>query len=111
MYVLNTLAENPALLVAAIYVALSLSTFTLYYFDKSAARSGRRRIRERTLHIFSVLGGWPGALAGQQLFRHKTRKQPFRFLFWCSVCVNLVIVGWFYVGDISTLASWINETL
>ncbi|WP_251269312.1 DUF1294 domain-containing protein, partial [Enterobacter hormaechei] len=39
--------------------------------------------------LYGVVGGWPGAILGQQLFRHKTQKQPFKTWFWISVVVSL----------------------
>ncbi|EMB4892606.1 DUF1294 domain-containing protein, partial [Salmonella enterica] len=38
-----------------------------------------------------VVGGWPGAIVGQQLFRHKTQKQPFKTYFIVSVIVSIVV--------------------
>ena len=51
----------------------NLLTFLIYGGDKLAARKGWRRVPEATLLLFGALGGWLGALAAQQLFRHKTR--------------------------------------
>ena len=67
---------------------LSIITFAAYGFDKLAARRGSGRISERALHLLSLCGGWPGALAGQLLFRHKTRKTSFQLCFWLTVLVN-----------------------
>jgi len=67
---------------------LSLTTFVAYGCDKLASRRGEKRISERTLHLLSMCGGWPGALAGQMLFRHKTRKPSFQFCFWLTVLIN-----------------------
>lgn len=76
------------------YGAASLSLFALYGLDKSAARRGRRRVPENSLHMLALLGGWPGALAGQWAFRHKTRKQPFRAIFVVTIVLNCTaIVG------------------
>lgn len=66
-----------SLLVLSAYLALSAVTFLAYALDKSAATSGRWRTAEQTLHLFSLLGGWPGALVAQQILRHKTSKQSF----------------------------------
>jgi len=55
----------------------SIVAFGAFGVDKSLARRGARRIRERTLHLISLLGGWPGALAGRALFRHKTIDRRF----------------------------------
>jgi uncharacterized membrane protein YsdA (DUF1294 family) len=41
------------------------------------AEAGRSRISEENLLSLAFIGGTPGAYAGRQLFRHKTRKQPF----------------------------------
>ena len=71
------------------YLGLSLVAFLLYAVDKSAAKSGRRRTPENTLHFFSLAGGWPGALVAQQLLRHKTSKQSFVYAFWLTVLVNV----------------------
>lgn len=68
---------------------LSLITFALYACDKSAAAAGQERISERTLQLLALAGGWPGALLGQRLLRHKTRKTAFQLLFWLCVAGNL----------------------
>jgi uncharacterized membrane protein YsdA (DUF1294 family) len=70
------------------YLAVSLATFAVYAFDKRAACNGRWRTPERTLHLLSVAGGWPGAMLAQKLLHHKTRKQPFQYLFAATVIVN-----------------------
>ena len=44
---------------------------------------------EATLLVFGLIGGWPGAIIGQQLFRHKTQKQPFKTYFIVSVIVSI----------------------
>ncbi|EPA4760382.1 DUF1294 domain-containing protein, partial [Salmonella enterica subsp. enterica serovar Kentucky] len=59
--------------------------------DKTAARKTWRRVPESTLLVFGVVGGWPGAIVGQQLFRHKTQKQPFKTYFIVSVIVSIVV--------------------
>ena len=74
--------------IAAAYLSLGIITFAVYAWDKAAARRGAWRVPEATLHVLAVLGGWPGALAAQQVLRHKTRKQPFRTVFWFTVGLN-----------------------
>lgn len=78
------------------YLVMSVVAFVAYGIDKRAARDGGRRISEATLLMMGLLGGWPGALLAQRHFRHKTRKQPFRTLFWLSVVANVALVaaGW-----------------
>ncbi len=78
--------------VAAVAVT-SLMTFAAYGLDKRRARRQGRRIPERTLHLLALLGGWPGALAGQRVFRHKTQKLGFRVVFWLVVVLHVGVVG------------------
>ena len=77
---------------AVIYFLLSLYTFTMYAIDKSAARRGTRRTRERTLHLLALAGGWPGALAAHKILRHKSSKHSFQLMFWITVAANCAVV-------------------
>ncbi|RUM05801.1 DUF1294 domain-containing protein [Rhizobium chutanense] len=63
---------------AALFLALNLIVFSVYFLDKRAARQGGWRISERTLLTLALIGGSLGAVAAQQILRHKTRKEPFR---------------------------------
>lgn len=74
--------------VPALYLAVSVAAFTVYAFDKSAARNDRWRTPERTLHLLSLLCGWPGAVMAQRLLHHKTKKRSFRITFWGTVIAN-----------------------
>jgi len=85
--------------VAAAYAAMSAVTFVAYGLDKAAARRGGRRTPEATLHVLSLAGGWPGALAAQAAFRHKTVKRPFRGIFWTTVAANLAALTWLLVAS------------
>jgi uncharacterized membrane protein YsdA (DUF1294 family) len=81
------------------YLAMSAVAFVTYAFDKAAAQGRRRRIRESTLHLLALLGGWPGALLGQRVCRHKSRKRPFQAMFWTTVVVNGAVLAWMaYAG-------------
>lgn len=81
-------------IVPAIYVVVSIMAFLAYGFDKSAARRNAWRTQESTLHLFALLGGWPGALAAQRLLRHKSAKTSFQVVFWASVALNCGALGW-----------------
>ena len=74
-----------------LFAVLGMSVVALgfYLHDKGAAARGEQRVPENTLHLLSLLGGWPGALIGQGLFRHKTSKQSFQFVFWLTVVLNI----------------------
>ena len=91
---------------------VSLLTFIVYTMDKSAAKKGNWRIKESTLHLLSLVGGWPGALIAQQILRHKSIKQPFRFIFWLTVFLNVsLLIGSFMVVDMNALPAWISGTV
>ncbi|WP_049006951.1 DUF1294 domain-containing protein [Enterobacter cloacae] len=72
---------------------INVLTMVMYGADKMAARKGMRRVPEATLLVFGVTGGWPGAILGQQLFRHKTQKQPFKTYFFISVIVSITVMA------------------
>ncbi|HUG19663.1 MAG TPA: cold shock and DUF1294 domain-containing protein [Planctomycetaceae bacterium] len=71
-----------------LYLLLSLITLLVYSKDKSAAQNNRWRTSEKSLQVLALVGGWPGALLGQNLFRHKNRKLEFQIVFWFVVWVN-----------------------
>ncbi|EGU0351487.1 DUF1294 domain-containing protein [Salmonella enterica] len=77
--------------VAMWFLLANVLTLAIYGIDKTAARKTWRRVPESTLLVFGVVGGWPGAIVGQQLFRHKTQKQPFKTYFIVSVIVSILV--------------------
>jgi uncharacterized membrane protein YsdA (DUF1294 family) len=70
--------------------------FILFGFDKWRAGRGGRRIPESTLWWMSALGGWPGALLGIIVFRHKSAKPSFLLKFAAALLVwaALVVAVW-----------------
>ena len=71
-----------------LYLVGSGVAFIAYAWDKSSARNNRWRTPESTLHLFGLLGGWPGALIAQKTLRHKSSKQSFQVTFWGTVALN-----------------------
>ena len=98
-YVANHWQVQPVVL--AIYVLVSILAFFAYAFDKSAAQRGRWRTPERTLHLFGLACGWPGALLAQQLLRHKSSKPDFVAAFWGTVLLNVAGFIGLHVGLIA----------
>lgn len=74
------------------YAVASMATLGLYGWDKYQAVHQGRRIPERTLHLLELLGGWPGGLVGQFLFRHKLSKGRYLLVFWSIVVIHAL--GW-----------------
>ena len=93
------LADRIVLPLAAFYLAASILSYLAYLFDKRAAGSGASRVSESTLHLYDLLGGWPGALIAQQQFRHKTIKRSFQIMFWAAVALNLAGLWWLLSSD------------
>jgi len=75
-----------------IYAVASVVAFIAYGLDKRAALRGRWRVPEASLHLIELLGGFPGALLGQQVFRHKRRKARYMIIFWLIVALHAA--GW-----------------
>ena len=99
------------LLVPIYYLVLSLVSFIAYAIDKWAALHNRWRTAERTLNLLALIGGWPGALIGQQVFRHKTQKESFRREFWGAVLLNCAAFVWVHTKDGRALLQEIVEAI
>ena len=85
------------LLRGLVLLFISLMNAASYWFyaqDKEAAQLGGRRVPEQTLHILAFLGGWPAAWLAQQKLRHKTQKQPFKKVYFCTIALNLLLILW-----------------
>ena len=76
------------------YALMSVLTFALYSQDKWAAKHGRWRVAEKNLQTMALLGGWPGAVLGQQWLRHKSSKTEFQLQFWLLVFVHIAVMLW-----------------
>lgn len=61
---------------------INLLAFAAMAADKRRAGLGAWRLSERSLLALAAIGGSLGAIAAQQLLRHKTRKQPFATILW-----------------------------
>jgi uncharacterized membrane protein YsdA (DUF1294 family)/cold shock CspA family protein len=75
-------------------LALSITAFFIYGFDKSQAQRGGLRVPEAILHTLSLLGGSPGAFVAMRVFHHKTSKRSFQAVFWVIVAVQLGILAY-----------------
>lgn len=77
-----------------LYAIMSIVAFLFYAKDKNAAEWGKWRTSESTLHILSLLGGWPGANIAQSFLRHKSKKISFRVTYWATVAANCGALYW-----------------
>lgn len=70
-------------------VVINAVGFVAFGWDKYCAESGMYRLPERTLLLIAAIGGAAGSIAGQRLFRHKTRKEPFRTYLNITILINV----------------------
>jgi uncharacterized membrane protein YsdA (DUF1294 family) len=89
----------PIQVILMLYFGASALTVAAYGLDKRRALRQRRRISERSLHLLELLGGWPGGLIGQMLFRHKRRKLRYMAVFWLIVLLHLAGWTWYWISS------------
>ena len=83
-------------LILGVIAMINLIAFVNHGLDKRAAIRGARRTPEARLHLWELMGGWPGALLAMILFRHKIRKPSYLLVY------GLIAVTW--IGAIIWLA-------
>jgi uncharacterized membrane protein YsdA (DUF1294 family) len=84
-----------ALSIMGLLAVVNAAAFVLFMLDKHLASEGMRRIPESTLLLVALIGGSAGAIAGQQYWRHKTRKEPFRTMLFGIAIVHAMLLAWF----------------
>ena len=77
--------------VLSLLLAANILALLVYGFDKRQAMRGASRISEGALILLAILGG-VGAWIGCEVYRHKTRKQPFRSYLFIAVALHLLLV-------------------
>ena len=70
-------------------VAINAVTYLMYAWDKHRAKKGQRRISERELLGWALVGGTPAAFFAMRRFRHKTQKTSFRLWFWLILALQV----------------------
>lgn len=79
---------------AVLYLLLITSfTFMLYAWDKAQAKRHGARVPEFVLLLAGFAGGTLGAILGQRMLRHKTKKLSFQLKFWGLTLVQLVLIA------------------
>ena len=58
------------------------------WFDKRSAVADGSRVPEATLHLFELMGGWPGSFIAQRALRHKIFKKSYQWIFWPIVAIH-----------------------
>ena len=84
--------------IAMIWLAsMSLISFVLMGCDKLKAKQHKRRISEKCLFGFALLGGAVGGSVGMYLFRHKTKHWYFKLFFPLFALLQLGALWYFFM--------------
>lgn len=71
-----------------VYFIISLLTLVIYGIDKFLAKAEWTRVPERWFHTLALIGGFPGAWVGMQLFHHKTNNPKFRWVMLAALLLH-----------------------
>ena len=81
------------LIALAVLAALNIMSFSLMAWDKRCARTGRRRIPEKTLFLAAGCFGALGGVIGMFACRHKTRHWYFRVFFLIMLIAQIALLA------------------
>lgn len=82
------------------FVGINVVTFFVYGYDKMMATAGRRRVPEKKLWLFALVGGSLGAMIAMEYFRHKTKKMSFYSLLLLIFLAQALLIFFLVLGDI-----------
>jgi uncharacterized membrane protein YsdA (DUF1294 family)/cold shock CspA family protein len=95
LFVVNSVREGKLpFAVLGLYLMASSLAFVFYKRDKAMAITHQRKIPENTLHLWSLIGGWPGAALAEKLVHHKSRKRSFQIVYWITIALNGIVFFW-----------------
>ena len=99
--IIEFLTANPLFGYPILVLVMSVVTFLTYGWDKYQAKNNGWRVSEKQLHTMAFLGGWPGAMLGQNYFRHKTQKTEFKFMNWAAIALHVCLIGAYIYSKLS----------
>ncbi|KAF2071213.1 hypothetical protein CYY_007465 [Polysphondylium violaceum] len=77
--------------------AVNVGAAGLFYYDKQQAIAHKWRVRESTLQLTALFGGWIGGLYAMQTFKHKRAKQSFKNVYFAAIGGNLAMIAGSFV--------------
>ncbi len=86
---METATQQLVLFVTVALLAVNLGSVIAVWWDKHRARKGGWRVKERTLLVWALVGGWPGGIWAMRRFRHKTSKHSFIAKYILAVVLNI----------------------
>jgi uncharacterized membrane protein YsdA (DUF1294 family) len=60
-------------------IGINAWSFFIMGYDKLKAKQKKRRIPERQLFLYAIIGGSIGAFVGMRVYRHKTKHPSFQY--------------------------------
>ncbi len=78
------------------FIIINILAFFLMGIDKKKAQMGAWRIPEKTMFFSAIIGGSVGAIAGMQLFRHKTKHITFVIGMPVILIVQLILAAAYF---------------
>jgi len=95
-------AQHPVIVLIVFFALINAFTWYLFWVDKQRAIRRQWRVQESVLLFLAFLGGTIGAFAARNVFRHKTRKQPF--------VAHLYRILFFQIAGAVAVAIWLFRT-
>ncbi|CAM2856862.1 DUF1294 domain-containing protein [Flavobacterium frigoris] len=81
------------------FLIVNVIAFVLIAYDKYLAKNQKKRIPEKTLLTFVLIGGTIGSALAMLIFRHKTAKRSYLLKFWALLVMQVVFLfAYFYFG-------------
>lgn len=91
-----------ALMLGCVYLGIvNIVTFVICAIDKRRAGRGASRVPESTLLGLALVGGALGALLAMLSVRHKTQKWYFMYTVPVMLAVQIALVAWAFIEQIS----------
>lgn len=79
-------------------IAVNIMAFTVCAFDKNLAKRRKRRISEKTLFFWSIIGGAIGMFISMLLFHHKTKHWKFMVFIPLLIMAESVLFIYLYIS-------------
>jgi uncharacterized membrane protein YsdA (DUF1294 family) len=81
------------LFIAALLAVINIGSAIAIWWDKRRATKGKWRVKEETLLVWALVGGWPGGIWAMRRFRHKTSKRSFIAKYVFVVVLNIAVLA------------------
>ena len=81
------------ILICTGFLIVNFVSGVIIWVDKQRALKDELRVKEETLLVWALLGGWPGGILSMKCFRHKISKQPFIVKYLFAVTLNLGVTA------------------